>query len=125
VILADEDDEGNISSLHTAIKEAKVELVYHDNVVGTAPILEEHYIPPEEGEAVGDFRPFFIHFPLQKELKVKFSVELLDGRTAEALRSVNKQRDPDHEVHLENPAIRGRPKLNWPYTDTLDYNRNP
>jgi hypothetical protein len=50
----------------------------------------------------------------------------LDGRTAEAIRPVGRQRAPeDRQVHVDNPMLAGRSKLNWPYTKHLDYDRNP
>ncbi len=125
-IVADQDSEGNYFSLHTLIDTATIELVYYDNVVASASFTEEHYFEdPDSDDPIGEFRISFLHYPVKRELKARLDVTLTDGKTAQALRTVESERDPvNHKPDHTNPLLAGRPDLHWGIKKTIDYDRN-
>lgn len=122
------------SSLHRALKTAKVELLFNNTVQDTIHFDFEAYVVPTEphpsgeglvvlDEDLGDFKLFFFHYPRSVELQVKLSVELTDGRKANALRPVMFERTSDDPVDWSNPVLEGRPDPNWKRKVILDYKR--
>ena len=111
-------------SLHGQLAEGSVSLVYNDRVIETVPFSSDHYVvDPSNPEGLGDFRVFFYHLQVQRELMARVTATLTNGQTATALRPVGQEKDPDDPTSFTNPVLAGRSPVEWARQETVDYRR--
>jgi len=111
-------------SLHGQLDTGSVNLVYNDKVIETVVFGSEHYVvDPSNPTALGDFRVFFYHLQVQRELMARVTATLTNGQTATAMRPVGQEKDPDDPTNFTNPMLAGRNPISWAKQEQVDYRR--
>jgi len=92
------------TSLHRMLESGLVSLTKGGEAILTKELEERDYNEGEEGYWI-----FFIHPPLQNHLRVRFEVELQDGRTGYTENEVSVSDElPYHDI-ATNPMLSGKP----------------
>jgi hypothetical protein len=118
-------------SLHRYIRSAHFELLLEKNVQNSIEVPPEAYVIKverhESGEGfnilddeLGEFRAFFSHYPRSRNLNLRWTVELKDGRKGSALRPVQYG---DDAVAYGNPFLASRSEPLWKKEVIRDYKR--